>query len=478
MRPFHGLLILPLLVHAGFAAPSEPKQGSWAALTQDSTKAPTDNPLKGFFPFQRDDEPPLPRSMEFEYVGLSSLMDGMNSFTWETGLEPLLADIASRGHQAIIRPYIDYPGPDPHHPYALPEFLNSVAQREYVDPEDTNGDRGTTPDYNNDTLIQALENFIAEFGRVYDNDDRIAFVQIGLIGHWGEWHSFYFSSDFADFFPTPEVQNRILAAYDTAFNSRHLLVSQDVLGQASVPTFSGRSIGFHDDNVPVETISDSQDFFWNRMQEFMLDGIWSTLPIGGEIQPKYKDILFDDPSQADEPLQYYNEVVDTIHASWFLYDHAFEDNNWTGEVRSRVEAASRRLGYEFAATEVLLQDTTQAGALNVSVRIENNGVAPFYYDWPFELAAINGDTESKWEPKGWRISTIRPDTAPIEFSFEVQEHGLATGTYQMGLRVPNAMAGGNPVKFANAEQGDDWLILGTVTVSQSGGEGEGEGEER
>eukprot|EP01052_Picozoa_sp_SAG31_P004428 SAG31_NODE_183_length_20987_cov_8.711078_12_plen_46_part_00 len=44
-----------------------------------------------------------------------------------------------------------------------------------------------SPNYADLHLIAALESFIAEFGRRYDADPRIGFVQVGLLGYWGEW---------------------------------------------------------------------------------------------------------------------------------------------------------------------------------------------------------------------------------------------------------------------------------------------------
>jgi hypothetical protein len=46
--------------------------------------------------------------------------------------------------------------------------------------------------------------FVSKFCRLYDGDRRIAFVQAGLLGDWGEWHTFgrdYLSESFPDEVP-------------------------------------------------------------------------------------------------------------------------------------------------------------------------------------------------------------------------------------------------------------------------------------
>src|ERR1041385_6607137 len=82
-------------------------QGQWTAL--DYAPAPADNPLKGFMPFYdaygSADTPianDFPHSMEYFYVPLRNLMNGPDSFTFETGMEPQLQSVSSRGHQAVM----------------------------------------------------------------------------------------------------------------------------------------------------------------------------------------------------------------------------------------------------------------------------------------------------------------------------------------------------------------------------------------
>ncbi len=86
-------------------AAAPPNPGVWRTLTPQPS--PVDNPLKGFLPYRGTYA--FPHSMEWFYVPLRDLMSGPSTFTFATGLEPLLSDIASRGHQAVFRVYLDYP---------------------------------------------------------------------------------------------------------------------------------------------------------------------------------------------------------------------------------------------------------------------------------------------------------------------------------------------------------------------------------
>jgi len=52
----------------------------------------------------------------------SKFNEWSDSFTFDTGLEPQLDSIAGRGHQAVFRVYLDYPG----NPTGIPSFFLMV----------------------------------------------------------------------------------------------------------------------------------------------------------------------------------------------------------------------------------------------------------------------------------------------------------------------------------------------------------------
>ena len=158
MRPVLLAAIALCLTPMSLAAQTLP-DSEWTGQVYDSNQAPADNPLKGFVPFAG--EYTFPYSMEFDYVGFATLMSGPNTFTFETGLEPLLDEIEGRGHQAIIRVYLDYPDTDS----SIPQFLIDGGLQ--VTPYNGSSGQGMSPDYDDANLLSALETFIAAFGARY-----------------------------------------------------------------------------------------------------------------------------------------------------------------------------------------------------------------------------------------------------------------------------------------------------------------------
>ena len=111
--------------------------------------------------------------MEWVYVPFKDLMSNYDTYTWDTGLEPILNEVASRGNQVAMRVYLEYPGCE----CPIPDFiLNSgIAMRSGAD---------TVPDYDDPRMIDILTKLIAAFGKRYDGDPRIGIITLGLIGFW------------------------------------------------------------------------------------------------------------------------------------------------------------------------------------------------------------------------------------------------------------------------------------------------------
>lgn len=124
----------------------------------------------------------------------------------------MLDDISGRGHQAVFRVFLEYPGKKG----VSPEFLirDGLRGHKYVDTN-TRPLRPAeveTPDYEDLHLRRSLKSFIAALGKKYDGDPRIGFNTAGLLGTWGEWHTYPRDELFA----SKDVQREVMDAYEAA----------------------------------------------------------------------------------------------------------------------------------------------------------------------------------------------------------------------------------------------------------------------
>ena len=112
--------------------------------------------------------------------------------------------------------------------------------------------------------------------QAYDSDARLGFVQTGLLGFWGEWHTYPHTS----WFPPLSTQARIWDAYIAAFPTTMLMQRSPSLNGTSLRP----RLGFFDDSFCYETLSASaarQWFFWPSVVAAGQADFWKTAPMGG-----------------------------------------------------------------------------------------------------------------------------------------------------------------------------------------------------
>ena len=66
-----------------------------------------------------------------------------------------------------------------------------------------------SPDYDHPQMVVAMERFVSAFGKRYNNNPSVAFIQLGLLGFWGEWHTY----PHEEWFASEKTQRRIIRAY-------------------------------------------------------------------------------------------------------------------------------------------------------------------------------------------------------------------------------------------------------------------------
>jgi hypothetical protein len=423
--------------------------------------APPDNPLKGLVPYSRPHADRFPHSMEFSYLALSDLMTGPNEFDWRP-LETLLNDIASRRHQTVLRVWMEYPGRD----NGIPKFLEDAGLK--VTPWlNTNtapfpAKKVRTPDYGDPSLRAALKSFIAALGEKYDGDPRIGFITAGLLGTWGEWHTYPNS----DLMASKEVQTEVMDAYERAFEVTPVLLrypaGADSWAHAANHT---RNFGYHDDSFAWATLDTGRDeddwFFVAALKAAGPDAIdkWKTFPIGGEIRPELWGQIFDD-HPTDPQAQDFAECVRQTHATWLMDTGMFEKPQ---SERRRLNAVGQvqRMGYEFHI-EAVERRRLSSGGVAITVRIRNTGVAPFYYPWKVELASVNGGQVVERIPVEWSVVGLLPGDGARIWSVELSADQASGAMDGWSMRIANPLSNGMPLRFANEyseDSPDGWWMM-------------------
>jgi hypothetical protein len=374
----------------------------------------------------------------------------------------------------------------------IPNYLINAGLITYKYNVHDNNFISVSPDYENPDLRKALKLLISKLAEKYDGDPRIAFIQVGLLGFWGEWHTQGGIGENYAITPSVIVQDEILDEFQKCFKKTKYLVRAPY---GTNP--SSRPIGYHDDAFSYMTIGLPLVWWdkWDYMQDanpvfhsYFLASLtmkneldkWKTQPIGGEVYPQIAPYVWDATESSNIPYLYkknlntnyqiedFNYCVDMTHASMISYHWAFKPG-FTGQNKIQAIAASSKLGYEFYVSKFEFIEANDY--INIKVYIRNTGVAPFYYNWLIELSALNDShIEVKKWLTNWNITTIMPNENETIWTTSVLKSEFPNGLFNMCMRVINPLRNGKPLMFANKSQNQSqsgYLFLGKFLLTQS-----------
>ena len=420
------------------ALSDQPVAGASRRLLEYSP-APVDNPLKGLVPYQGDRRKLFPHSLEFNYLPYSILVKGYDEFDWDP-LERMLDDIASRGHQAVLRVYLEYPNKTG----AIPEFLlrDGLKVHKYATSNTASpaAAQAETPDYEDKNLRKSLTGFIAALGERYDGDPRIGFITAGLLGAWGEWHTYPRSELFA----SKTVQLEVMDAYEAAFKiTRVLLRYPTGDGDDRLAKNADRKFGYHDDSFAWATLDTGKHedswFFMAKLKSRRAsrrDQVERRTRSAGRSARRH-GARCSTTSPDNKRIQNFRQCVEATHVSWLMDSGMFKQEQKADRIK-RAEQEVRRMGYEFHAPAVTIGEV-KGGKLTVSLEVENRGVAPFYYDWQPEYGLLaNGQAVKTFAGTG-KLTGLLPGDKPRLWADMLDVSGVKAGNYTLAVRVPNPM---------------------------------------
>ncbi|QDV15333.1 hypothetical protein CA51_52470 [Rosistilla oblonga] len=468
-RPFASLpFSIALLLLAALASPAIAQPtAAWRFTPADFSYSPgpADNPLKGLVPYQDPPADRFPYSMEFNYLPLAKLVTGPGQYDWQP-MDAMLEDIASRGRQTVVRVFLEYPG----RKNLIPQFLidGGLKVHYYMNTNTAPHPPAAieTPDYEDPNLRKTMTDFIAAWGARYDGDPRLAYITAGLLGTWGEWHTY----PKTELWASKQVQREILDAYVAAFPKTPVLLrypagpNDELYYDSTTYPF-----GYHDDSFAHSTLPTGrkQDdwYFWPKMLHAGLSQRWQTAPIGGEIRPEVWGCCFDkEPCTAAS--QSFDECRDVTHATWMMDTGLSRKKADADRYRRAIEAV-QKMGYDLQVVAAAAKRQPD-GSVKVQVTVENRGIAPFYHHgWTARLQIASdqkliGELATDWSPR-----MIQPgERKTFEHTLDPTE--LPAGKHQLQLQIPNPMPSGKPLRFANqaVDPRSGTLTLGTFAVAR------------
>ncbi len=275
------------------------------------------------------------------------------------------------------------------------------------------------PDWNDTTLLGYMESFIDTLGTIYDGDPRIAWIDIGFYGNWGEWHtypiqypnndgeyetpppnsSFIYAPVMAD--PNNPLQQRfrdgsldtrlkILHAHTNAFQN-----TQMILSTADLESFfealrldMDKPIGIRRDSwgdpyfndvtkwQNYEPTEDEWTLFNNRFKiaPFVVENIGSSY-LGEE-------------TMIDQ--------LENFHATTLAFGNLGTWNELSNDKQEAYLYCGRRTGYRYQITNISASLT--GSNLTITLSWKNSGIAPSYDHWEMQVYVADPESGNIFSP--------------------------------------------------------------------------------
>ncbi len=360
----------------------------------------------------------------------------------------------SEGKRVVFRFVCDVPGDTKH--MDIPDWLYELTDGS-GDWYDTAYGKGFSPDYSNPLFITRHETALKALGERYGKDDFFCFVELGSIGHWGEWH--IKQSEGIRRIPAARVRDKYILHYIKAFPQTHLLMRRPFAMAAQ------RGLGLYNDMTgDPESTEEWLDWIENGGKydqvpeetgalQRMPDG-WKAAPVGGELTSSlsFRELLV-------------NRLPDTIdllkrsHTTFIGPKSPVEMDDCTECLEGSREIL-KTIGYRFRIQKAVFSKTWLfPERLEVSLDWVNDGIAPFYYSWDAFLYVISleGHTAIRQRVE-INIKEVIPGIT-VTTKTDVDLSNLQKGAYRIGIAIVDPLTDQPGIAFAMENTRNDRIYI-------------------
>lgn len=283
-----------------------------------------------------------------------------------------------------------------------------------------------TFDYSSPQFQQRLENLIFKLGKCGNTDPRVAHIEMGIIGKWGEHHTPG---------PTKEVERILGEGFRKAFPDKKVLVRHPW-------EFTDYKFGIYWDSWAHYDQMDS-----HGQDIYDLGERWKTEIIGGETAYDWGNFEIQpgkNPNATVSDSVHRNFLINTIrwlHCTQLRWVASY--NQADSVARAGAEEVQKAFGYRFVIDKITWPGYVEKEKeFVVSFTGRNIGSAPFYYDWPVELSLLDKFNNVVWTAdfEGIDIRTWLPgdnwDISKSEYAIPAEPF-YVTGTFKLPQNFPS-----------------------------------------
>lgn len=448
--------------------------------------SPLNNPFKGWSPSAKNTS--YPQNVRLVYAGVTWKELESTKGTYNFAAIEATNNFAywkSQGVKVVFRFILDSPSGVAHRD--IPDWLYNEMVAAGQNPgtayNDTTGGMGAgnnmgfSPNYSSSIVIQRHQMAINAIAARYNTNDRpVAFIQIGSLGHWGEFHTWPYvgpsgGSNYTGVFPPTAVSDQYIQHYLDAFSGKE--DKMQVLIRRSVTLAKtnnkGMVLGMFNDMFGHKDSFDASWGWYTGTQNGYTDDIgqaqpnhanfWETRVSGGE--------FYGGSGGMNAALTSGSGFTETQRQT------ELSKPSWLGpnspaslavgnSLQANMDTLEKRMGYHFVLKEVARPNVISGSSFNVTVKVENKGVQHFPFQWPVELQLRSGSTVVAKKVTTVDLRTWKTGNYTITDSIPVSS--LAAGTYDLAIAIINPENNLPGVDFANTNRlSDGSFKLASVT---------------
>lgn len=430
-----GVIILAVILAAAAGAYMFLKEN---VKEYEKTEEVFGNPLMGYVPCAWNDTVSDDVSMLYMDITWAELEPEEGEYDWESiEKENQLSRWRKEGKHIVLRFVCDVPGKEKH--MDIPKWLYEKTDHAGT-WYDVEFGKGFAPDYNNEQMICYHDRAVKALGEHLGGDGLISYIELGSLGHWGEWHVNYSAG--IQRLPKEDVREKYVAPWIEAFPDAMLLMRRP---------FSHASkygMGLYNDMTgdPGETeswfkeIQNGGDLSQTDEKNAIVSmpDFWKTASVGGEFTSSLSM-----ENMLDTDIFQTVELIRKSHTT-FIGPNIADKKYQQG-----YEKVLRNMGYRlWVSRAVLLQ---RISGTKLRLTWENDGSAPFYKDWPVWIYVTDedGNTVEKKQIDIQLSSVLPGEIIKTETRLDTKKlAGLAGEKYDLSIGIEDPMTGKTSVRMA------------------------------
>ena len=365
----------------------------------------------------------------------------------------------AEGKRVVFRFVLDKPGHEEH--IDIPDWL-LVKINSDGDFYDFDYGKGFSPNYSNPILIDHHQKAIQALGLKYGQDGFFAYIELGSLGHWGEWHVNYGSG--IKTMPLEAVRNMYVKHYVEAFPNTRLLMRRpfSIASQLNLGLFNDMTGDLAASETWLNWIDNGGEYTQTKEINAYtpMSEKWKTAPIGGEQTGSMSDYQLYDQN-LDQTLQLLKESHTTFIGPGSPYKQKIG-----GALQNGIDQVLSTIGYHLYIDQIIMpRRVYMANKITIQFDLGNAGIAPMYYNWPvrFYLLNIDGTIASDY-PADLDTRKILPGEIS-SYKITILLENIKNGVYSIGFAILDPHTNQPAVKMAMENLREDLIQeLGQVEI--------------